>query len=150
MSLGVGFESLVRFVLETLVMPQITVERITATELLVRGPEAIRDWREANRFTVPGAEFTTSYKQHHWDGTWAPGKWCRLVGDTWEMLCSIGLLPRLRRDLSIPENSGGSLGADPQLVRPADDPLRHPADGPVGLRHAGDRGDGDRGELCRA
>jgi len=93
---------------------QVSAERISTTELMVRGPEAVREWREAHRFDVPGAQFSFAFKQHHWDGTWAPGKWCRQVGDAWEMLCSIGLLPRLQRELGV---TGGSLvGADPELI----------------------------------
>lgn len=93
---------------------QIAVERISTTEVLVRGSEAVREWREAHRFAVPGAEYSLQYQRHHWDGTWAPGKWCRLVGETWEMLCSVGLVSRLQRELNVELKL--PVGADMALV----------------------------------
>lgn len=101
---------------EQITTQQITIERLSTTEILVRGPEAVREWREAHRFAVPGAEYSTAYRMNRWDGTWAPGKWCQLVGETWEMVCSIGLLDRLERELQIEPQLIFSTGAEDGLV----------------------------------
>ena len=55
--------------------------------------------------SVPGAEYTPRYVHGQWDGTYAPGKWCRRrPGATaqWEMRASRGLLGRLAATLPIP------------------------------------------------
>lgn len=45
------------------------------------GDDAVHAWREQYRMQVPGAEHTRLYKQKKWDGTWAPGRWCRKLSD---------------------------------------------------------------------
>jgi len=111
-----------------------TVRRLSETEVLVTGSEALHAWREAHRLYVPGYEYAPRYKmflkiverlrvQGHdqqsaeraaavkaWDGTWAPGRWCRRNADgTYELRCSRGLRQRIV----------GAQGYDPALMAEA-------------------------------
>lgn len=117
-------------------MTEITLSYIGTNEVLVRGPEALYTWREAQRITVPGAEHSPRYRQFRgiiadlrrqgmdagaaialastkvWGMTWAPGKWCREVGpDTYEIQCSRGVASRLLTHL------GTNLPSDLEATR---------------------------------
>lgn len=85
--------------METTTVVPYSVQTVSRTEVIVRGPAALRDWREAHRLPVPGHAYVPSFKSGRWDGTWAPGRWCRQVDETFELRCSIGLLPRIAKDL---------------------------------------------------
>lgn len=74
----------------------LSIERLSATDILVRGGEALLHWRERHRLPIPGSE----HFPRSWEKTWAPGKWCRQVGDVWELRCSVGLAPRVVRDVA--------------------------------------------------
>lgn len=71
----------------------------SASEFSISGPESISEWRKKHTLPVPGHEFTPRFRKHQWDGYWAPGKWCRVLGSTYELRCSRGLVPRVIRDL---------------------------------------------------
>jgi len=80
---------------------------LSPTEVKVVGPDSLHEWREAQRFKVPGAEFTPRFKRHLWDGTHAPGRWCRRIpGDLWELRASRGILRRLAADLPVVLSAG--------------------------------------------
>lgn len=107
-------------VLLTVTLPDLVVTPLSPTEVLITGPEALNEWREANKIKVPGAEYSPRFKMYEnyvrrykqqgmdaaaarqlarekgWDGTYAPGKWCRLISEgQYEMRCSFGLLYRV-------------------------------------------------------
>lgn len=67
-------------------------------EVIISGGEEVHEWRERHRLDVPGAEHSYRYQRGEWDGKWAPGKWCRQVGDTFELRCSRGLVERIVGD----------------------------------------------------
>lgn len=75
-----------------------TVDWVTASEVILSGDAALRDWREQHRQKVPGHEYTPQFKRGRWDGTWVPGPWCRESGLRIEFRVSRGLLPRLTND----------------------------------------------------
>jgi superfamily II DNA or RNA helicase len=100
--------------------PALTVTPLSQTEVLISGGSELNTWREAQRIKVPGHEYSPRFKIYEgmvrrykqqgmdgeaarmlakekgWDGTWAPGKWCRLIGeDMYELRCSYGLLYRV-------------------------------------------------------
>lgn len=71
------------------------VHPLSAAEVLVVGTEALFAWREKSRVLVPGYEYSRLYERGLWDGTWAPGKWCRMREDgVYELRCSRGLQQR--------------------------------------------------------
>ena len=74
---------------------------LNAAELIITGPVALQEWREKYRQKVPGYQFTPQFKWHKWDGTWAPGKFCRETETGWELRCSRGLLRRIMTDFEI-------------------------------------------------
>lgn len=78
---------------------EVTVSHLGETEVVLTGPDALAEWREKHRVQVPGYEHTYRYKKGWWDGTWAPGAWCRQREGCWEMRCSRGLLPRILKAL---------------------------------------------------
>jgi len=68
----------------------VAVTAITAIgqhEILVLGGAEVEQWRESHRMPVPGAEHTRLFKRKQWDGTWAPGQWCRMRGEQYELRC---------------------------------------------------------------
>jgi superfamily II DNA or RNA helicase len=102
------------------ITPGVEIQEL-GTEVVIIGPEALRAWRERWRFPLPDREYMPRYKrfvqvrkQFHqkgmswsdaaaaaqrkglWDGTWAPGRSCRLTADgRWELRCSRGLVERV-------------------------------------------------------
>lgn len=92
---------------------QLMFSALNASETLVTGPQSLQDWREKHRVKVPGYQFTPQFKWKKWDGSWAPGKYCRQNPDgSWEFRCSRGLLRRLMNDFGI--------GVDFQVARVAE------------------------------
>lgn len=84
---------------------------ISSTEALLFGGEALAEWREANSFRVPGAEYTRAFKTHRWDGLHLPGKWLIQEDGEYKMRCSVGLA------LAVTEALGGEV---PNAADPAD------------------------------
>jgi len=92
--------------------PTLTVRRISPTEIQVWTPDdSLERWRESQRVEVPHARFTKQFQRGRWDGTKAPGKWCRRHRGGWQMRCSLGLAPRLLESFDL---TGDPIG--PQLL----------------------------------
>lgn len=80
------------------IMTGLSFSAVSVSEVVITGPEALYQWRENHRLPVPGHEFTPQFRKKRWDGTWAPGSFCRQRGDVFDFRCSRGLLPRVVKD----------------------------------------------------
>lgn len=81
---------------------ELAVRPLSPAEVCIVGPESVNEWRERYRMKVPGAEHTRLFKKKQWDGTWAPGRWCRKRPDgSTELRMSRGFFPRFCDDFMV-------------------------------------------------
>ena len=51
-----------------------TVRFVSPSQFVLIGP-GLKDWREAHRVAVEGAQFSRKFRDGHWDGYAYPGTW---------------------------------------------------------------------------
>lgn len=92
----------------------VTAELQDPTTLVVRGGEAVWQWREDHAVPVPGARFTPQYKSGRWDGLQRFGSLRRFKDGTFRLSVGRGLLDLFRK--SFPDVKVSRREKAPEII----------------------------------